>query len=154
LAGAPPAPPASIASSACTWVEVSGFGCQTSGFWKSTPCKVTRVSGAGPRVFWKSTPCKVTRVSGARSRVFWGKSFGSSYTGHKDDWSDFTQWFLTSNIWCRAYGLQGYLAHKKQRPPRTLQQQYAWGSMAALGGGAVSCERGTPVDTTQFSNGA
>ena len=41
---------------------------------------------------------------------------------------------------------EGYLAHKKQRPPRTLQQQYAYGPMATLGGGAVVCERGTPVE--------
>ena len=38
---------------------------------------------------------------------------------------------------------QGYLAHKKQRPPRTLQMPRAlWWSW---GGGAVSCERGTPL---------
>ena len=36
--------------------------------------------------------------------------------------------------------VQGYLAHKKQRPPRTLQQEYTQGPMAVLGGGAVSYE--------------
>ena len=41
--------------------------------------------------------------------------------------------------------LQGYLAHQKQPPPRTLQQDYVWGHMVALGGGGVSYERGTPV---------
>ena len=41
--------------------------------------------------------------------------------------------------------LQGCLAHKKQRPPRTLQQDYAWGPIVVRGGGAVSYERGTPV---------
>ena len=41
--------------------------------------------------------------------------------------------------------LQGYLAHKKQRFPRTLEQDYAWGSMVVLRGGAVSYERGTPL---------
>jgi hypothetical protein len=38
-------------------------------------------------------------------------------------------------------GLQGYLAHKKPRPPRTLQWDYAYGPR----GGAFSHERGTPV---------
>ena len=31
--------------------------------------------------------------------------------------------------------LQGYLAHKKLHPPRTLQQEYAEGPMVVLGGG-------------------
>ena len=31
--------------------------------------------------------------------------------------------------------LQGYLAHKKQNPPRTLQQDYISGHMVALGEG-------------------
>jgi len=30
--------------------------------------------------------------------------------------------------------LQGYLARKKLRPPRTLAQTYAWGPMLVLGG--------------------
>ena len=34
--------------------------------------------------------------------------------------------------------LQGYLAHKKQRPPGTLQQDFAKGHMVALEGGAFS----------------
>jgi hypothetical protein len=33
------------------------------------------------------------------------------------------------------HDLQGYLAHTKQRPPRTLQWDYAWGPMMTLGGG-------------------
>jgi len=41
--------------------------------------------------------------------------------------------------------LQGYLAHKKHPPPRTLQWDYTYGPIAVLGGGAVSYERGTPV---------
>jgi len=41
--------------------------------------------------------------------------------------------------------VQGYLAHKKLRPPGTLLKDYAWGPMAILGEGAVSYERGTPV---------
>ena len=41
--------------------------------------------------------------------------------------------------------LQGYLAHKKQRPPRTLQQDSAQGPMVVLGDGAISHVRGTPV---------
>jgi len=28
--------------------------------------------------------------------------------------------------------LQGYVAHKKQPPPRTLQQDYAWGPIVLL----------------------
>ena len=31
--------------------------------------------------------------------------------------------------------IQGYLAHKKLRPPRNLQYDYAWGPMVVLGGG-------------------
>ena len=58
-------------------------------------------------------------------------------------------------------GVQGYLAHKKQRPPRSLQQDYAQGPMVVSGGGvqsdythgpmvvlaggAFSYERGTPI---------
>ena len=46
--------------------------------------------------------------------------------------------------WVRR-NLQGYLAHEKQRPPRTLQQDHDQGPMAVLGWWAVSYERGTPV---------
>jgi len=42
--------------------------------------------------------------------------------------------------------LQGYLAHKKHPPPRTLQKDYNQGHMVVLGRGAVSYERGTPVN--------
>ena len=42
-------------------------------------------------------------------------------------------------------GLQGYLAHKKLRLPRTLPYDFAQGPMVALGEGAVSYERGTSV---------
>ncbi|KAJ1480153.1 hypothetical protein T484DRAFT_1901603 [Baffinella frigidus] len=42
-------------------------------------------------------------------------------------------------------GVQGYLAHKKAPPPRTLQQAYALGPMVVLGGEALSYERGTHV---------
>jgi len=41
--------------------------------------------------------------------------------------------------------LQGYLAHKKQRPPRTLPYDHAEGPTVALGGGVLSYDRGTPV---------
>ena len=41
--------------------------------------------------------------------------------------------------------LQGYLAHKKRPPHRALQQAYAEGPVAVLGGGSVPYERGTPV---------
>ena len=41
-------------------------------------------------------------------------------------------------------GLQGYLAHKKQRNPTTLQEDYAQGHMVVLRGGAVSYKGGTP----------
>ena len=41
--------------------------------------------------------------------------------------------------------MQGYLAHKKQRPARTLQKENAQGPMVVVGGGVVSYERGTPV---------
>ena len=41
--------------------------------------------------------------------------------------------------------LQGYLAHKKLPPRRTLQQDYTWGPMVVLGEGKVSYERGIPV---------
>ena len=42
-------------------------------------------------------------------------------------------------------GLQGYLAHKKTPPRRTLQNAYAYGPMVAIGRWAFSYERGTPV---------
>ena len=45
--------------------------------------------------------------------------------------------------------VQGYLAHKKPRPLRTLQKDYAQGPMEVLRGGAVSYERGTPVCETR-----
>ena len=38
----------------------------------------------------------------------------------------------------RKLAIQGYLAHMKQRPPRTLQLDYAQGTMVVLGGVAVS----------------
>ena len=41
--------------------------------------------------------------------------------------------------------VKGYLDHEKQRPPRTLQHEYAQGPVATLGGGAVSYEQGIPV---------
>ena len=43
---------------------------------------------------------------------------------------------------------QGYLDHKQQRPPRTLEWKYALNLMAGLRGGAVSYERGPPVGGT------
>ena len=33
--------------------------------------------------------------------------------------------------------LQGYLAHQQQRPPRTLQKDYAWGPTVVLGEGGL-----------------
>ena len=50
--------------------------------------------------------------------------------------------------------VQGCLAHKKQRSPRTLQQDYAYGPMVVLKGGAVSYERSSQVGCSinvQFS---
>ena len=47
--------------------------------------------------------------------------------------------------------LQGYLDHKKQRPPMTLQREYAQGPLAALTGVVVSYERSTPVVTAVLS---
>ena len=44
-----------------------------------------------------------------------------------------------------AEDLQGFIAHKKQRPSTVLQQACAQGPVVALEGGAVSYERGTPV---------
>jgi len=43
--------------------------------------------------------------------------------------------------------LQGYLAHKKLPPPRTLQEAHTQGPAVVLLGGAVSCGRSTPVGT-------
>ena len=56
----------------------------------------------------------------------------------------------TSGIWIHpppwtAIHVQGYLAHKKTRFPRTLQRSYAYAPMAVLGGGAFFYEPGTPV---------
>jgi len=47
----------------------------------------------------------------------------------------------------------GYLARKKDPPPRTLQYDYTYGRILVLGGGAVSYERGTPVGHAPFSKG-
>ena len=44
-----------------------------------------------------------------------------------------------------ATALQGYLAHKQQRQPSTLQYDYIYVPVVVLGGGAVSYERGYPV---------
>ena len=41
--------------------------------------------------------------------------------------------------------VQGYLAHKKQPLPETLQQDYADGPLVVLGGSALAYERGTHV---------
>ena len=43
------------------------------------------------------------------------------------------------------HAVQRYLDLKKQRPPRTLQQEYAQDPLAVLGGWAVFDVRGTPV---------
>ena len=45
----------------------------------------------------------------------------------------------------RGTNVQGYVAHKKQPPPRTARSDYVEGHMVALGRGGVSYERGTPV---------
>ena len=37
------------------------------------------------------------------------------------------------SVWRGTLCLQGYLAHKKQRPPRALQKDYAYGPMVVLG---------------------
>ena len=44
--------------------------------------------------------------------------------------------------------LQGYLAHQKQRPFRTQQQDYAQGLMDDLEGGAVFDKKSEPVLAT------
>ena len=43
--------------------------------------------------------------------------------------------------------IQGYLAHKKYPPPRTLWEDYTWGPMVVVLGGGGSYERGTPITT-------
>ena len=45
----------------------------------------------------------------------------------------------------RVVYVQGYLAHKKSHSPRTLHEDYAYGHMVSLGGGAFSYERGAPA---------
>ena len=44
--------------------------------------------------------------------------------------------------------MQGYLTHKKHSPRTNLQKDYVEDSLKALGGGAVSYERGTPVNVS------
>jgi len=44
-----------------------------------------------------------------------------------------------------SYGLQGYIAHKKQPPPRTYIRTMSRAIWWPYGGGGVSYERGTPV---------
>ena len=49
--------------------------------------------------------------------------------------------------------LQGFLAHKKTPPRRTLQKAYAYGPMEShppLGGWVFSSERGTPVHVQEY----
>jgi hypothetical protein len=46
---------------------------------------------------------------------------------------------------CLDSNIQRFLVHTKQRPPRTLQYEYAYGPMAPLRGWGVSYERGNPV---------
>jgi len=53
----------------------------------------------------------------------------------------------------RPVALEGYLAHEKPRPLRTLQWDYAQGPMVALRGGAVSYERGTPDGPITLGSG-
>ena len=40
------------------------------------------------------------------------------------------------SYYTNASTVQEYLANKRQRPPRTLHWDYAWGPMVALGGGS------------------
>ena len=47
------------------------------------------------------------------------------------------------------FSIQGYLAHKKLCPARTVQKENIQGPVAVLRRGPVSHERGTPVITTQ-----
>ena len=53
---------------------------------------------------------------------------------------------------CGTDPKQGYLAHKKQRPPRILQEEHTYGPMVVLWGGAVSYERGFPVTLERKRN--
>ena len=46
----------------------------------------------------------------------------------------------------------GYLAHKKQPPPRTLRRDYAQSPLMVLRGKAVSYERGAPVPSRPDQN--
>ena len=46
--------------------------------------------------------------------------------------------------------VQGYLAHTKHPPPRTLHQGFTQGHMVVLTGGAVSYEQGTPVAVQEW----
>ena len=48
-----------------------------------------------------------------------------------------------------SFGLQGYLAHTKTFPPRTLQQDYAQGPMVVLWGGGLFDTSETPLSTTR-----
>ena len=53
----------------------------------------------------------------------------------------------------RSDVVQGYLAHKKLHPPRTLQQDHAVGPTGVLGGWAFSYEQGTPVRVSGIPGG-
>ena len=50
--------------------------------------------------------------------------------------------------------MQGHLAHNKQRPPRTLQKDHAYGPRSGLGGWAVSYERNDPAEATRNPTGS
>jgi hypothetical protein len=57
-------------------------------------------------------------------------------------------WASAKDLAQQATPLQGYLADKKQHSPRNPQKDHALGPVVSEGGGAVSDERGTPVNIT------
>ena len=87
-------------------------------------------------------------TSPPRNRCTFLLPFGS--IGRDGSWSQLEP-FLRESVGAillsrkNSVQLQGYLAHKKQPPPRTLQQDHAEGPMGVLGGRAFSYERGPSV---------
>ena len=102
----------------------------------TTPCGMTGVSG-------DTTPCRMTGSDFTRGCI--PRSAGPTSPALSKSHVD-TLAFSTE-VWSLSLGTEGYLAQKETPPPigpysRPMPRALWWSS----GGGAVSYERGTPVE--------